>query len=178
MLFAPSAKECALLEELSTTADDAKMLRRAQALLWLAEGESVEEVAERLRVSRQSIYNWAARFQALAPLALRRRLADGVRSGRPRTVHGIIDPLIAVVIEEDPREWGYQATVWTAGLLQHYLQAEYQLTVGRRSVGAAIARLRLRWKRPRHHLARRSPTWRQAKGGSSMGCKNGAGQLS
>ena len=69
MLFAPSAKECALLEELSTTADDAKMLRRAQALLWLAEGESVEEVAERLRVSRQSIYNWAARFQALSELA-------------------------------------------------------------------------------------------------------------
>jgi transposase len=178
MLFAPSAKKRVLLEELSTASDDARTLRRAQALLWLAEGESVEEVAERLRVSRQSIYNWVARFQAPVPFTLRQRLADGVRNGRPRTVHGIIDPLIAAVIEEDPRELGYQATVWTAGLLQHYLQAEYQLTVGRRSVGAAIARLRLRWKRPRHHLARRSPTWRQAKGGSNMGCKGGVGRLS
>jgi transposase len=165
MLFAPNAKERAILEELSTAADDAKTLRRAQALLWLAEGEPAEEVADRLWVSRQSIYNWVARFQAPDHLALGHRLADKERSGRPRTVHGIIDPLIAAVIEEDPRELGYHATVWTAGLLQHYLQAEYQLAVGRRSVGTAIARLRLRWKRPRHHLARRSPTWRQAKGG-------------
>jgi transposase len=178
MLFAPSAKACEILEELSTARQDAKTLRRAQALLWLADGEPVEEVADRSRVSRQSIYNWVARFQAPDHLVRGRRLADRERSGRPRTVHGIIDPLIAAVIEEDPRELGYHAAVWTAGLLQHYLQAEYQLAVGRRSIGAAIARLRLRWKRPRHHLARRSPTWRQAKGGSNAGCESGAGRLS
>jgi transposase len=178
MLFTPSAKERAILESLSKAAQDARILRRTQALLWLAEGESVEEVADRLRVSRQSIYNWAARFQMPDHLALGRRLADGVRSGRPRTVYGIIDPLIAAVIEEDPRELGYHATVWTAGLLQHYLQTDYQLTVGRRSVGAAIARLRLRWKRPRHHLARRSPTWRQAKGGCNVGFESEAARSS
>jgi transposase len=175
-LFVPSVKEREILEELSKAAADAKTLRRAQALLWLAEGEPVQEVAERLQVSRQSIYNWMMRFQTRADLVPARRLADGARSGRPRTVQGIIDPLIEAVIEEDPRELGYQATVWTAGLLRHYLQAEYQLAVGRRSVGAAIARLRLRWKRPRHHLARCSPTWRQAKGGSNADCASGAGR--
>jgi transposase len=102
-------------------------------------------------------------------LALGERLADGARSGRPRTAYGVIDPLIAPVIEEDPRELGYRATVWTAPLLQQYLEEVYQIAVGHHSVSLAIGRLRLRWKRPRHHLTRRASTWRQAKGGSSMG---------
>jgi len=32
-------------------------------------------------------------------------------------------------------------------------------------VRLAIQRLRIRWKRPRHTLALRPATWRQAKGG-------------
>jgi hypothetical protein len=44
-------KEVAQLEKLVTAASDAWQILRAQALLWLDEGESVEEVAERLRAS-------------------------------------------------------------------------------------------------------------------------------
>ena len=36
----------------------AKERCRAQALLWLAEGRAVEQVAELLQVSRQTVYNW------------------------------------------------------------------------------------------------------------------------
>lgn len=160
-------KERRALENLSLRTDDAHILRRALALLWLDEGEEVQEVAAHLQVSRQSVYNWATRFQLRGDLPLCARLADGARSGRPCSAHGIIDPLIEEVIEQDPRERGYRATVWTAGLLEQYLWEEHQLDVSRRSVGLAIARLRFRWKRPRHHLARRPATWRQAKGGSS-----------
>jgi hypothetical protein len=49
--------------------------------------------------------------------------------------------------------------------LQQYLEEVHQLGVSRPSVSLALARLRIRWKRPRHHLARRSPTGGQAKGG-------------
>ena len=34
------------------------------ALLWIAEGADVAEVAELLQVSRQTIYNWLSRFQS------------------------------------------------------------------------------------------------------------------
>jgi len=40
------------LEHLMTWTRDAQQLRRAQALLWLDEGESVAEIADRLRLSR------------------------------------------------------------------------------------------------------------------------------
>lgn len=49
------AGEVVQLEEVLRTAADARQLQRAQALLWLDEGESVEEVAGRLHVTPQRV---------------------------------------------------------------------------------------------------------------------------
>ena len=147
----------------------AKERCRAQTLLWLAEGQSAEEVAELLHVSRQSVYNWVDRFRQREGLDLRARLLDAPRSGRPPTALGIIDPLIAELIDTDPRVLGYRSTNWTAALLVRPLKRAHGIAVSRRSVGLAIARLRIRWKQPRHELALRPETWRQSKGGSNAG---------
>jgi transposase len=162
-------RERKMVEAVATQTGDAEVLRRAQALLWRDEGESIAEVSERLGVSRRTICYWEAHFHARQPLDITARLSAGPRSGRPRTAAGIIDPLIEDVIDHDPREWGYRSTVWTTPLLCHYLTDVQGRPVSRQSVSLALARLRLRWKRPRHHLALRSPTWRQAKGGSNGG---------
>jgi transposase len=153
------------LEHLLVHTPWAKERCRAQAVLWLADGEPVELVAELLHVSRQTVYNWVDRFQGRAGLDLRARLLDAPRSGRPPTALEIIDPLIAEVIDKDPREWGYHATIWTAALLVHYLKRAHGIEASEKSVSLAIDRLRMRWKRPRHQLALRPPTWRQSKGG-------------
>jgi transposase len=153
MLHTPSAKERC----------------RAQAVLWLDEGETADQIAELLHVSRQTVYNWAERYLQRQGLDLGSRLADAPRPGRPPTALGIIDPLIAEVIDTDPRNLGYHSTVWTAPLLGEYLKQVHGIEVSRKSISLAIARLRFRWKRPRHHLARRPETWRQAKGGSNAG---------
>jgi transposase len=166
-LMTLTAQEREGLQELAARTLHAGELRRAQALLWLDAGESVQEVAGRLRVTRQTIYNWAKRFQVHSTLDVPARLATSHRTGRPRTVHGIIEPLILEVIDRDPRELGYRSTVWTAPLLAYYLEKEHHISVSRKSVSLAIGRLKLRWKRPRYDLARRPATWRQAKGGSN-----------
>src|SRR5437588_376568 len=160
----------ALLEQLADRTAQATELRRALALLWLADGDDAQEVADRLRVSRQTVYNWVQRFQSRSGAPLDERLADGARGGRPPTAQGIIDPLLEAVCEDDPRDWGYQATVWTAPLLQQFLHDAHGLEVSAQSVRLAIARLEVVWKRPRHRLAHRPETWRQAKGGSSAAC--------
>ena len=153
------------LQDFILHAPSAKELRRAQAVLWLAEGESVEQIAELLHVSRQTVYNWVDRFEERQALDLRSRLADSPREGRPPTASGIIDPLIAEVIDTDPRELGYHSTVWTAPLLREYLEQVHGVAVSRKSVSVAIARLNFRWKRPRYVLSRRPEHWRQSKGG-------------
>jgi transposase len=138
---------------------------RAQALLWLEEGESAEQVAEALRVSRRTIYHWVDRLDDRDGLNLKQRLADAPRPGRPRTGDGGVDSWIAEVIDSDPRALDYHQTVWTAPLLVRYLHDHHEVEVSRKTVSRAIARLSIRWKRPRHHLGRRPETWRQSKGG-------------
>jgi transposase len=162
-----SDRDRKILEQVLRQASDARALRRAEALLWVHDGESIDEIADRLRVCSRTIYNWIERFESRADVAVTQRLNDAQRAGRPPTARGIIDPLIDQIITTAPGEAGYSATVWTAGLLRRYLHDAHQIDVSRQSVSAALERLRLRWKRPRHHLSRRSEYWRQSKGGSS-----------
>jgi transposase len=162
--FSLTRRQRLRLRELMASTEQPRILRRVQALLWLAQGDRPSDVAERLGVSRQSLYNWADRFHERSAADLRDRLADAPRSGRPCTAQGIIEPLIEEVIEDDPHDWGYQATAWTAPLLQCYLDEVQDIAVSRRSVSAALDRLDLHWKRPRHRLALRPESWRQAKG--------------
>jgi len=116
-----SRKERTVVDSIVAASKDLKQFQRAQALLWLDDGESVEEVASRLYVSRQTIYNWILRVQAESEQSLAQRLADALRSGRPPTAQGIIDPLIEPIIDTDPREFGYRSPGWTAALLVAYL---------------------------------------------------------
>jgi transposase len=160
-----SSQEYQRLLEVAHTTHDPRQLHRAQALLWLAEGDTVDEVASRLFTTPRTVFRWLSRFHARQALDVPARLADRPRSGRPKTVRGIIEPLISAVLAGDPQQYGYQSTVWTAPLLSHYLREHHHLHASRRSVGLALARLGIAWKRPRYDLARRSPTWRQAKGG-------------
>jgi transposase len=160
------------LEHLDLRPLKARDLQRAQALLWLAQRESVAEVAERLGVSRQTIYNWRDHFLDRRGQALPERLADAPRSGRPPTALGIIDPLILAVIKEDPQELGYRSGVWTAPLLAQYLRDQHRISVCEKSVQLAIARLRISWQRPRHQLGLRARFWRQAKGGLNAASKD------
>jgi transposase len=105
-------------------------------------------------------------------------ISEGARRGRPRTAQGIIDPWIVAIIDRAPRALGYRSAVWTAPLLTQYLREHYHIAVSRQSVCLAIARLGLRWKRPRHDLARRSTTWRQAKGDSNVAWRRGSARSS
>ena len=158
------------LENFAASTEQAAALRRALALLWLDEGDEIGEVADRFRVSRQTVYNWVQRFLERSHCALQERLIDGARSGRPATAQGIIDPLLEAILDDDPRAWGYPATVWTAPLLQQFLQRAHGLEVSVQSVRLAIERLDVCWKRPRHRLAQRPKTWHQAKGGYNAAC--------
>jgi transposase len=127
----------------------------------------VDEVATRLFVTPRTVFRWRRRFYERQSLTLPARLADGPRRGRPTTVHGIIETLISAVIDGAPRQFGDHSTVWTAPLLRHYLRDVYHRQAARRSVGLALARLGIAWKRPRYDLARRASAWRQANGGSN-----------
>src|SRR5215469_4086794 len=129
------------LEYLAAHNPVAKERCRAQALVWLDEGEPPEQVAEALRVSRRTAYYWAERFRDRDGLDPVHRSADAPRPGRPRTGGEGVDRWVAEVIDTDPRTLGYHQAVWTAPLLACFLRDHHGVDVSRRTVSRAIARL-------------------------------------
>jgi transposase len=79
-----SADEVRAVREFVARTDHAQRLRRALAILWLGQGEPAQRVADRLCVSRTTVYNWAARFQERSDLEIAARVDDAARPGRPR----------------------------------------------------------------------------------------------
>ncbi len=167
-----SSRDYRRISEIAKLTHDVRVLKRAQALLWLSDGDNAYEVADRLLAAPRTIYRWVERFEVRGDLPLVDQLADAPRSGRPDTVVQRLDPLLEQLMDEGPENHGYAATVWTAPLLCQHVKKVHHLDTSQRSVSRALERLELSWKRPRHCLARRSPRWRQAKGGSSAGLPN------
>jgi transposase len=155
------------LEAIIVRPRDSRPYRRAQALLWLAEGERPTAVAQRLRVHRDTIYAWAKRYQGRGPQPVATRLLDRARTGRPRHLAEMVAQGLVTAIETDPQALRYRAAQWTTPLLRHYLREHQALAVSEVTVRRCLRHLGYRWKRPRYVLARRSQHWRQAKGGSS-----------
>jgi transposase len=153
------------LQHLARRGRDARVVRRAQGLLWLDQGEPSIAVARRLGVTRESVYAWARRLRLESTRPLAQMLMDQPRSGRPRRRGQAVQELLQKVMDTDPAKYSYQAGGWTSALLQHHLKATQDMEVSEATVRRCLKGMGYRWKRPRYVLARRDPHWRQAKGG-------------
>jgi transposase len=162
------------LEQVVVRPENARQLKRAQALLWVDEGEPVYGVADRLRVTPQSVYNWIGRIKHRKGCIVERTF-DSARSGRPRTKSDIVDEEIGELLQLEPSRVGYQTTGWTNTLLREYFSRQYSLQVSHQTLRDAIKRAGYRWKRPRYVLSRRPKHWRQAKGGLKRGSRTESG---
>ena len=143
-------------------AREARVYRRLEALLLVAEGHSVTEAARRCRVDRSSVHRWLAQYRTEhEPTALR----DRPRSGRPRLHHTLTQRRLAAALARDPRRCGYQATSWTVPLLVHDLAAK-GVTVSPQTLRRRLHEAGYRWKRPRYVYVERAAHLPQKKGGS------------
>lgn len=97
-------------------AREARVYRRLEALLLVAEGHSVAEAARRCRVDRSSVHRWLVQYRAEHEATA---LCDRPRSGRPRRHPRLTPQRLAAALARDPRRCGYQAKSWTVPLLAH-----------------------------------------------------------
>ena len=147
-------------------ATDIRAYRRIQAVLLVARGQSVPEVARIVGANADAVYDWVRRYRRTHHPET---LTDASRSGRPRTAVRITDARIAHEFRRDPLRLGYNATGWTVPLLAQHLGRTYDCPIGARTLRRRMQRLGLRWKRPRYVYADKDPNRAQKKGGSSAG---------
>src|SRR4051812_30806724 len=143
------------------TAREARVYRRVEALLLVAEGQTVAEAARRCRVDRSSVHRWLKQYGAGRDAAV---FADRPRSGRPRQSSRLTPRRLAAVLARAPRRCGYQATSWTVPLLAHYLAKQEGIAISARTLRRRLHEADYRWKRPRYVYAGRAMHLAQKKG--------------
>ena len=117
----------ATCKELETTrrqafrAGDLALVKRATALLGFAEGRTADEAAQRVGVSRATVYGWV---QALLTEGVR-GLRVQWRGGRPPKLTPTQRQRLAELITAGPEAGGFPTGCWHALLLQQVVAREF-----------------------------------------------------
>jgi len=141
---------------------DARLFQRLQAVLWVAQGDTVSEVAALTGVREQPVYNWLRRYLACHQVAA---LADAPRSGRPVTAPRITAAHILQHLRCNPLQLGYRTTVWSVQLLAAHLSRQYACPISSHTLRRRMKAIGLRCKRPRYFYEEKAPHRAQKKGG-------------
>jgi transposase len=164
--FTLSLSERRALKKQIRETKDVKVLKRAQAFLWLAEGISIHEISQRFAVTRQTIYDWVSSYQNRCNESFGSRLHARPKPGCPPSKSTIVFRELATLLSESPRQHGYHHAEWTASLLGKVLSHKYAVDISTKTIRRCLHQAHYVWKRPGYALARQSPTWAQEKGGS------------
>jgi transposase len=140
---------------------DARLFQRVQAVLGVAQGDPISEVAELTGVSGQTIYNWLQRYLACHQVAA---WADAPRRGRPVTAPQLAAAHILQHLHANPRELGYRTTVWSVTLLAAHLRRQYACRLSPHTLRRRMKALGFRCKRPRYFSEEKAPHRAQKKG--------------
>ncbi len=147
-------------------AADKRTFQRVQAVLLVAQGRAVSEVAEIAGVSVQTVYNWINLYldqhQVMA-------LEDAPRSGRPLEAPRITPSRILHELRRNPLRLGYRTAVWTVALLTDHLNRLYQCAITPDTLRRRMKEIGLRSKRPRYFYEEKDPHRAQKKGRLSAG---------
>lgn len=156
------------LERVARTSPSGREVRRAQALLWLDQNETIQHIAERLGMSRQALYDLLERYQSRKAEPVVLRIRDRPHPGRPADKRERVIRAVQELLTQKPQQYGYRSPFWTVPLLVAQASARIGEEVSHDTIRRALQALRRRYKRPRYVLSRRAPTWRQAKGGLNV----------
>lgn len=130
---------------------DPRVRQRAQAVLLLAGGHSVSEVARMWQTSRHCVQAWRDRFLSGGVAGL----MDKPHTGRPPKLTDDDLDWLEEVLEKSPRYYGFLGTTWTVQDLTELLRQQRRKQVSKDTVHRALLKLGFRYRRPRLDLTHR-----------------------
>jgi transposase len=142
---------------------DARDFRRLQAVLLVAQGRPVAEVAQIACASTRSVYGWLRRYLRDHRVE---DLTERPRPGRPAVAEAITDECIRRELARSPMTLGYSTTTWTVKTLADHLSRTSGCQISERTLRRRMADMGLCWKRPRYVYSTKDPHRAQKKGRS------------
>jgi transposase len=100
---------------------DRRLGRRITALLWLADGQPVAEIAARLGLSRETVYAWLRAFLLDRCASLSYRTSPG----RPAKLTPTQKQYLRALITAGPEAAGYPTGCWNSALVQALIEREF-----------------------------------------------------
>ncbi len=149
------------LSQAATQAVEARVFRRIQAVLLVAEGHRFDEAAQITGLSRRTIYYLVDRYLRSHQVTV---LRDSSRSGRPPVALSITKARILRELGRSPLRLGYMTNVWTVELLAHHLSQCYQCPITPYTLRRRMKQIGLECKRPRYVYSEKDPHRTQKKG--------------
>jgi transposase len=140
---------------------DKRTYLRLKAVLLVAQGMSIHEVASIIEKSVQIIYVWITAYLKQHRAQV---LFDAPRSGRPLSAPGITDKRILRELKLNPLRLGYYTTTWTVALLAKHLSNRYGSVIRPFTLYRRMKQMGLRCKRPRYVYSEKDPNRAQKKG--------------
>jgi transposase len=137
------------LQRVREQTQDARLYRRTLAILEIARGTPIAQVARTLGVSRRVVYYWLEDYVGRHDPA---DLAPGHSPGRPTLWTEEARALLQELLAGAPTARGYYAVNWTVPLLQEELRHGTGDRFSDDTIRRELHRLGYVWKRPRYVL--------------------------
>jgi len=143
-----TAREKVTLSKIASSSADGKETRKALAIQLSSQRKTVPEIAHVLGMSISSVLRWVHAFTegGLASIPI------GKSTGRPRIADEEFEAAAEEALSKSPKDYGYDATIWTAELLRGHLSLEKHVLVCERTMYHVLHRLDYVFKRPKLDL--------------------------
>lgn len=139
----------------------ARLFRRLQAVLLVAEGRTIPDVAHITGLGQSTIYSLRDQYLHTHQVA---SLEEQQRSGRPRVAPEVTNKRILRELRRQPLRLGYRTNVWTVPLLAAHLNERYGCSISPRTLRRRMREVGLRCKRPRYVYEEKEQHLPQKKG--------------
>jgi transposase len=126
-----------------------RLVRRIHALLWLAEGKAVAEVAEILAVGEQTVRDWLHAFVLWGEATLPYRLP----TGRPARLTQDQRQEVRRLVLAGPEAAGYPTACWTAVLIADLVRTRFRVSYHPRYVPHLLGQLGLSYQKAKFSAA-------------------------
>jgi transposase len=123
---------------------DASLVRRCQAIVLSAAGQTVPAIARLMGVDASTIHRWLDRFAAGGIGAL----VTTWSAGRPPRWDEAYEVLLVETARHDPRWYGLEHSTWTCSLLAGYLAARTGIRMSGERVRVLVHQHGIRLKQP------------------------------